>query len=417
MKTLIERLDDPYSRYLEKPSMSVRYSKFRGISVSAGFTVARKLRLSKASIRRSLHATKNMETLKTAGQIIASAFASTFCMRQLYSFDRRIAMIPAALSVFYAGCKLYPHLFPIEVAEVEISQQSRKDAHVQVGDQILAINGKKVLQLPLRKVQKLLNDGDVGDIVKVTVGRAGGNFVKVSPQHLSNPNISAPTMRFLQPRRDGLLWWRQADTLAREVSAPSLPNCNSPAGTWKEVDIELTRQYVLAASSVRNSTLPKCGPGMGYISISEFNDQTYHDVCDAIKDLKERIFSTQNSSLRGLVFDLRGNPGGPIAPALDISALFLPKGKVLTQLASHGRTVKYYSKNRLADLTTALLLLVDAQTASASEILVEALCDNGRATSMGTRTVGKNVAQVKQNALFLIYHPVTVFFMVFTRKQ
>ena len=51
------------------------------------------------------------------------------------------------------------------------------------------------------------------------------------------------------------------------------------------------------------------------------------------------------------------------------------------------------SRNSRPDLQTALLLLTDGRTASASEILVEALCDNARATSMGSKTVGKNIAQ------------------------
>ena len=93
--------------------------------------------------------------------------------------------------------------------------------------------------------------------------------------------------------------------------------------------------------------------------------------------------------------DLRGNQGGPVAPALDIAALFLPKGTVLTQLCANQRAEKHYSTNQHADQNTPLLLLTDARTASSSEILVEALCGNNRAVSLGTRTVGKNVAQVK----------------------
>jgi carboxyl-terminal processing protease len=101
--------------------------------------------------------------------------------------------------------------------------------------------------------------------------------------------------------------------------------------------------------------------------------------------------------MKGLIIDLRGNPGGPLVSALDIASIFLPNRAILTQLSiddGHRRIERFYSTNRRPDMTTKLLLLCDEYTASASEILIEALCDNGRAVSMGKKTVGKNKAQV-----------------------
>jgi carboxyl-terminal processing protease len=80
-------------------------------------------------------------------------------------------------------------------------------------------------------------------------------------------------------------------------------------------------------------------------------------------------------------------------PALDVASLFLPAGRVVIRMSVNGRVEQHRSLNRRADQRTSLLLLTDHRTASASEILLEALCDNSRAQSMGTRTVGKNVAQ------------------------
>jgi len=98
--------------------------------------------------------------------------------------------------------------------------------------------------------------------------------------------------------------------------------------------------------------------------------------------------------MKGLIIDLRGNPGGPLVSALDVASMFLSNRAILTQLSINGRVEKYYSSNRRPDVSMKLLLLCDEYTASASEILIEALCDNGRAISMGRKTVGKNKAQV-----------------------
>jgi C-terminal processing protease CtpA/Prc len=156
--------------------------------------------------------------------------------------------------------------------------------------------------------------------------------------------------------------------------------------------------------------------------------------------------------LSALVIDLRGNLGGTLPSALDAASLFLPSGKPLLQMKRtatvknssvvdlnddshsrgtnsgspnprkriatsiirmlrHANVIKslsktlrqsrmnrketYYSTCKHADITTPLLLLVDSQTASASEIFASALLDNSRAVSVGSITVGKNVAQVR----------------------
>jgi carboxyl-terminal processing protease len=111
-------------------------------------------------------------------------------------------------------------------------------------------------------------------------------------------------------------------------------------------------------------------------------------------ELQTIISKEQGCQMSGLIIDLRGNPGGPLPPALDLAALFLPRGKVLTQMSIQGSKMEVYkSTNRRPDKKTDLLLLTDESTASASEIFVAALQDNSRAKCMGTRTVGKNVAQ------------------------
>lgn len=399
MRTLIDKLEDPYSRYFGKPSMSQRSSKYRGVSVSTGISVARTLRLSNIghSLRRSILSNNtSMSTfakVKLAAPLLVSAAA---CMRVVHHVmlqDLRMAAIPASISVAGLCSHLYQHAVSFEVTSIDDSAVATEG--IVKGDQLLAVNGRNVLGLSQRTASKLLNDGEYGDSVTVTLGRSG-----MDPP--LRPAVQQ-TRRWATPMRYLRLWNPLRRSTRTSPSSVSLkqpraePIAYALSTVWREVQVNLTRQYIPSPSTLTSRLLPSCGSSgswVGYISIGEFNDQTFYDVTDAFNDLKVQRSSAHNASLNALVFDLRGNPGGPIVPALDIAASFLPKGAILTQLASHGRTLRYHSTNRHADLATALLLLVDERTASASEILIEALCENGRAATMGCRTVGKNVAQV-----------------------
>ena len=104
--------------------------------------------------------------------------------------------------------------------------------------------------------------------------------------------------------------------------------------------------------------------------------------------------------------DLQGNPGGPLSAALDLAAMFLPHGSVLLQISAHNKTMTYKSLNKNADKVTPILILMDGRTASASEIFAAALVDHQRAITAGSRTVGKNVAQVH------IYTSQTIYYLL-----
>ena len=129
---------------------------------------------------------------------------------------------------------------------------------------------------------------------------------------------------------------------------------------------------------------------LGFVAIKEFNDRTVTEVEKALETLR-----SSGDKLEALILDLRGNGGGLISAAFEVASMFLPKGKVLSRIRSScdGPATIVRSNNRHADLATHLLVLVDGKTASASEILTAALVDNSRAICMGSRTVGKNMAQ------------------------
>lgn len=102
-----------------------------------------------------------------------------------------------------------------------------------------------------------------------------------------------------------------------------------------------------------------------------------------------------NTSLRALVIDVQGNPGGPLQSGLELAAMFLPKYSSLLKMTTHNKTETYRSLNNryIPERKLSLLVLTDQNTASASEVFTTALMDNHRTIVAGTKTLGKNLAQ------------------------
>jgi carboxyl-terminal processing protease len=125
---------------------------------------------------------------------------------------------------------------------------------------------------------------------------------------------------------------------------------------------------------------------IGYISLLTFDDGCADELKTAIQDLEKQ-------DAKKFILDLRYNGGGLVDEALEIANFFIPKGKdVLITVDSDGeKVVTQTEENNITDAD--LVVLVNGYSASASEILVGALKDNGRATIVGTQTYGKGVIQ------------------------
>jgi carboxyl-terminal processing protease len=131
-------------------------------------------------------------------------------------------------------------------------------------------------------------------------------------------------------------------------------------------------------------------PGMGYVRISQFSETTGDDLDAALKDLRKR----NGAPLKGLVLDLRNNPGGVLEAAVSVSDTFLDKGVIVT---AKGRTPesKFEMDATPGDALNGapIVVLVNGGSASAAEIVAGALKDNHRATLMGRTTFGKGSVQ------------------------
>lgn len=124
---------------------------------------------------------------------------------------------------------------------------------------------------------------------------------------------------------------------------------------------------------------------IGYIKLDEFSSHAAEQMKTAIENL-----SLQSPS--AFVLDLRGNPGGLLFASVDIARMWMDDGEIVSTVDSQ-RGERHFSANRTALTDLPLVVLVDGNSASASEILAGALKDNKRATIVGSQTYGKGTVQ------------------------
>ncbi len=166
------------------------------------------------------------------------------------------------------------------------------------------------------------------------------------------------------------------------------------------LNFTLTREEI----NVKSVRYKAPEPGYGYIRIRQFQDRTGEDLAAALRDLYKK-----EGDLKGLVLDVRSDPGGLLNQAVAVSAAFLPKDALVVY--TDGRTPdarmrltasrdNYVRRggDYLSDLPAGvkkvpMVVLVDGGTASASEIVAGALQDHKRATVMGAQTFGKGSVQ------------------------
>ena len=155
-------------------------------------------------------------------------------------------------------------------------------------------------------------------------------------------------------------------------------------GDSQPFDVTLIRDTVRVAS-VRERWLE---PGYGYIRIAQFQKRTGEDVEKSLGKLLEK------EKLKGLVLDLRNNPGGILNASVDVAGLFMDGGTVVyTEGRLDNSDIHYTATKGDATNGTALVVLINSGSASASEIVAGALQDHGRAVLMGTQSFGKGSVQ------------------------
>ena len=136
-------------------------------------------------------------------------------------------------------------------------------------------------------------------------------------------------------------------------------------------------------------------PRVGYIKLDSFAETTGQELRDALKKLRDELRRTDGRDLDGLVFDLRNNPGGLLQEAIEVCETFLQKGQsiVETRGRTRGSNRPYSSQKLNPDNTFPIVVLVNGQSASASEIVAGALQDHDRGLIVGQTSFGKGLVQ------------------------
>lgn len=174
----------------------------------------------------------------------------------------------------------------------------------------------------------------------------------------------------------------------------------------KPLEITIERDKI-KVQSVKSKTLE---PGYAYLRVTQFQEETAPDVVKHLDKLFKEDTEAKGSGLKGLVLDLRNDPGGLLHGAIGVAAAFLPPNSVVTTTDGRVEDAKrkytaasedylranhedFIKKLPAAARTVPMIVLVNGGSASASEIVAGALQDHKRAVIMGTQTFGKGSVQ------------------------
>lgn len=199
--------------------------------------------------------------------------------------------------------------------------------------------------------------------------KAGDRIIKVNDESTQNMTLFDAVQRLR-----GVKGSKVTLTLVRE-------------GAPEPLVVTLTRE-IIQLKSVKGKRL---GGGIGYIRVTQFQEQTGKDLAKALRRLREEQAA---QPLQALILDLRNNPGGLLTTAVEVTEQFVESGKVIVSVkARDGKKDEYVSNNRSLAERLPMVVLVNEGSASGAEIVAGALQDLKLAIILGTPTFGKGSVQ------------------------
>lgn len=282
----------------------------------------------------------------------------------------------------------------------EVFARIKKDFVEEVGDKTLLENAIRGMLSGLDPHSNYLDADAYKELQVGTTGEFGGlgievgmedGFVKViapiddTPAQRAGVKAGDLVVRLDEKPVKGLTLQEAVKIMRGKVGTDILLTIIRE-GEEKPLKITITRA-IIKVKSVRHRDLED---GFGYLRISQFQSHTGESLAIAIDALK----AENDGKLKGLVLDLRNNPGGVLNAAVDVSDAFLDKGLIVyTQGRITDSEMKFNATPRRLLDGAPLVVLVNGGSASASEIVAGALQDHKRAIILGTRTFGKGSVQ------------------------
>jgi carboxyl-terminal processing protease len=185
----------------------------------------------------------------------------------------------------------------------------------------------------------------------------------------------------------GLTLNQAVDKMRGAINTPvTLKIARGPKKDVKEIKIV---RDVIKIQSVRSHVE---GDDLGYIRITQFNEQTYDGLKSAMDKFQK---DAPGDKLKGYILDLRNNPGGLLDQSIEVVNAFLERGEIVSTRGRNADETQRYNARPGGDLSHSkpLVILINGGSASASEIVSGALQDHKRATLIGTRSFGKGSVQ------------------------
>ncbi len=234
-----------------------------------------------------------------------------------------------------------------------LPEQPAAVAGVLDGDRLLQVDETVITaEMTIDDVVRLVR-GEVGSEVKVVVQRPA--LATTTAVNVANASGAPATPA------------SQLETLSFVIERVEL---QTPSMEWRLLDDDPATAMI------------------GYVRHSQFTANSPEEMRRALAELQER-------GAKGYLLDLRGNPGGPVDAALQMADMWLEEGLLLIEEHANGEREEFRAEAGTAVGDAPLLVIVDAGSASASEILAGALQDHGRAQLVGEQTYGKGSVQLR----------------------
>ena len=180
-----------------------------------------------------------------------------------------------------------------------------------------------------------------------------------------------------------------------DVNEDVIPQLKGPRGTTVDITVERSGETQPLHFTIERDEIPlytikyafQVQPGVGYIRIDKFSETTRSELDKALQDLRQ-------ANMEALILDLRSNPGGALTAAIEVSDRFLEKNQLVVSTRSRDQGEnRSFKATRGSREKYPMIVLIDENSASASEIVAGALQDHGRALIVGQTSFGKALVQ------------------------